>query len=141
PGATVVEAGAAMGAHTLPLSRLATDKGVVHAIEPQRILYQSLCGNVALNSLNNVFCHHAAVGDRSGKLFVPPLDFNKPNNFCGISLEEIREGEEVPLLTIDSLNLPSCEFLAISVSGMELAAIRGASATIGRCRPFLYVEN
>jgi len=141
PGATVIDAGANIGAHTVPLARLAGEKGVVHAIEPQRILFQALCANVALSSLTNVRCHHAAVGEKAGSIVVPAIDFDRPNNFGGMSLGGFSEGERVPVITIDSLNLPRCEFLKIDVEGMELAAIRGAERTIGTLRPMLYLEN
>jgi FkbM family methyltransferase len=141
PGATVVEAGANMGVHTVALARLVGESGMVHAIEPQRIVFQTLCANVALNSLTNVRCHHAAVGDKVGSILVPLLDFNQPNNFGGLALGGYEEGERVPLITIDSLRLARCDFLKIDVEGMELAALRGAEETIRRFRPLIYTEN
>jgi FkbM family methyltransferase len=140
-GGTVVEAGANIGAHTIALAHLVGPAGVVHAIEPQRVVFQTLCGNVALNSLTNVQCHYAAVGDQAGTIVVPTFDFNKPNNFGGLSLGQHESGERVRQITIDSLGLARCDFLKIDVEGMELAAVRGASATLERLRPILYVEN
>jgi FkbM family methyltransferase len=141
PGAVVVEAGANIGAHTLVLAQLAGEKGQVHAIEPQRILFQTLCANMALNSLTNVFCHQAAAGQAPGTLVVPPMDYQQANNFGGLSLGSYREGERVPVITIDSLHLARCDFLKIDVEGMELEVIRGARETINKHRPILYVEN
>jgi FkbM family methyltransferase len=141
PGASVVEAGANIGAHTIVLARLAGESGSVHAIEPQRIVFQTLCGNVALNSLGNVHCHHAAVGDQVGTIIVPTFDFDRPNNFGGLTLGYHQAGERVPQITIDSLQLPRCNFIKIDIEGMELAAIRGASETIRKFRPILYIEN
>jgi FkbM family methyltransferase len=141
PGATIVEAGANIGTHTIVLARLAGEGGFVHAIEPQRLVFQTLCANVALSSLANVRCHQAAAGERAGTIVVPPLDFNRPNNFGGLSLGSHEQGDRVPVITVDSLALPRCEFLKVDVEGMELAVIRGAAETIRRCRPILYVEN
>jgi FkbM family methyltransferase len=141
PGSTVVEAGANIGAHTVALARLVGEGGVVHAIEPQRMVFQTLCANMALNSLTNVHCHQAAAGERPGVIRVPTLNFSQPNNFGGLSLGQYQEGEEVPVITIDSLKLSRCDFLKVDVEGMELAALRGAKETIGRHRPILYVEN
>ena len=45
------------------------------------------------------------------------------------------------MLTIDSLRLPRLDLLKADVEGMEQAVLEGASATIERCRPLLYVEN
>jgi FkbM family methyltransferase len=141
PGATVVEAGANIGAHTISIARLAGDTGVVHAIEPQRIVFQTLCANVALNSLTNVRCHQAAVGETMGSIVVPLLEYDRPNNFGGLGLGTYSEGERVPVITIDSLKLARCDFLKIDVEGMELAAIRGAEQTLRLLRPNLYIEN
>jgi FkbM family methyltransferase len=139
PGASVVDAGANIGAHTITLAHLVGHKGDVHALEPQRVLYQTLAGNVALSSLTQVHCHHAAVGEREGTIFVPTFDFTKPNNFGALELGKYEEGERVRLMTIDSLGLARCSFMKLDVSGMEAAAVRGARETLARCRPIVYV--
>jgi FkbM family methyltransferase len=142
PGTTVVEAGSYIGAHTVPLARLVGESGLVHAIEPQRLAFQTLCGNVALSSLSNVRCHHAAASDKIGWVTVPKLDYNQPGNFAGMSLlGDHHDGERVPMITIDSLPLSRCDLIKIDAEGMELQAVRGAEAIIRKFRPVLYVEN
>src|SRR5262249_3119986 len=94
----------------------------------------------SLNSITNVECHNKAVGEQAGKIQVPPLDYSQEANFSGLALGGDR-GEEVPVITIDSLNLPRCDFLKIDVEGMELAVLRGARQTIEKCRPILYLDN
>jgi hypothetical protein len=49
-GHTVVEVGSNIGAHTLLLAKLAGAKGRIYALEPQRLVYQLLAGNMAINS-------------------------------------------------------------------------------------------
>lgn len=141
PGRTVLDVGANIGPHTVGLSRLVGSAGAVHAFEPQRLIFQLLCANVALNSCTNVFTHQAAVGAVSETLLVPWLDPAEPHNFGGLSLLGSRPGEPVPVITIDSLGLPDCQFIKLDVEGMETEALRGAVATIARLRPILYVEN
>jgi FkbM family methyltransferase len=141
PGMTVLEIGANLGAHTVDLSRLAGASGVVHAFEPQRLAFQLLCANIALNSCSNVFAHQMAVGVAHGTLAVPLLDPNAANNFGGLSLADGQPGEPVPLVTVDEMALPACHFLKLDVEGMEVEALRGAAETISRLRPILYVEN
>jgi FkbM family methyltransferase len=141
PGQFVVEAGANIGVHTVPLARLVGESGQVHAWEPQRVVFQALCANVALAGLTNVRCHHAAVGEIAGEIVIPPLDYRRANNFGGLGLGEFTQGEKVALVTIDSLKLPACHFLKADVEGMELAVLRGARATIEKFRPLLYVES
>ena len=55
PGTVVLDVGANIGAHTLYLSRKRSVRGgVVVAYEPQRVIHQMLCANLALNGIVNV---------------------------------------------------------------------------------------
>lgn len=140
PGAVIVEAGANIGAHTLQLARLAGDKGAVFAFEPQRLVFQTLCANLALNSIHNVYCREEALGEAPGTIRVPTLDPQAENNFGGLALGGAN-GEPASVITLDSLNLARCDFLKIDVEGMELSVLKGATQTIARHRPMIYVEN
>ena len=64
-GQVVVEVGANIGAHTVVLSRLVGADGEVHAFEPQRIVFQALCANLALNQCTNVWARQMAVGSEN----------------------------------------------------------------------------
>lgn len=131
----VVDAGANIGAHTVALARMA---GFVHAFEPQRQVYYTLCGNVALNHLHNVRCHHAALGDTDERIKIQMLDDGTPNNLGAFSI-----GAGGPLLDeVDVKRLDiRCNFLKIDVEGYELEVLRGAEPMIKECRPVIYVEN
>jgi FkbM family methyltransferase len=141
PGMTVLDIGANIGVHTVDLSRLVGPTGAVHAFEPQRLIFQVLCANVALNSRPNVFTHNAAVGASAGTTLVPALDPSSHENYGGVSLPGAQRGEPVPVLTIDGLDLPACHVIKLDVEGMEAEALQGATSTIQRHRPILYVEN
>ena len=141
PGCLVVEAGANIGAHTVPIAKIIGPTGHLWAIEPQRIVHQTLCANVALNSLSNVTTLWAAVGREPGTLLVPSIDYTRDNNFGGLGLEGRTNGDPVSVITVDSLGLPRLDVLKADVEGMEQAVLEGARATIERCHPLLYVEN
>ena len=141
PGTLVVEAGANIGAHTVELSRLVGSHGEVHAFEPQRIVFQNLCANLALNQCINVFAQQAAVGAAPDTILVPPLDPNQRFNFGGVSLTNVARGEPVPLITLDSLDLPACHFLKVDVEGMEVEVLKGSGQLIETHRPMMYLEN
>jgi FkbM family methyltransferase len=141
PGHVVLEVGANIGAHTLVLAEMVGRNGAVLAFEPQRIVYQTLCANLALNSITNVHCFHAAVGKTPGQIVVPALDYSQSNNFGGLALGRYKNGESVSVLTIDGLNLPRCNFFKIDVEGMEQEVLAGAVQTIAVHSPVLYVEN
>ena len=140
-GDTVVEAGANVGAHTVPLAQLTQPGGRVIAFEPQRVVFQTLCANVSLNSLLNVHCLQQAIGSQAGSIIVPDLDYRSENNFGGLALGGYTSGEQVALVTIDSLELSACDFIKLDIEGMERDALLGATRTIERFKPVLYVEN
>jgi FkbM family methyltransferase len=141
-GDVVIDLGANIGVHTVALAHRVGPAGGVLAFEPQRLVFQSLCANVALNSLANVECHWAAADAEPGLVFVPELDFSHANNFGGVSLLGLRQGRQVPAVTLDQfLHLPRLRLIKIDVEGMESAAIRGGVKLIEKFKPFLYVEN
>ena len=50
-------------------------------------------------------------------------------------------GEPVPLITLDSLDLPACHFLKVDVEGMEVEVLKGSGQLIETHRPMMYLEN
>jgi FkbM family methyltransferase len=141
PGALVVEGGANIGAHTVSLSRMVGGQGNVLAFEPQRIVFQTLCANLALNSCANVRAFQCGLGSEPGEIIVPFLDPALPANFGGLSLLDVETGEPVRLATIDELGLTTCQMIKLDVEGMEVEALKGAARTIAAHRPLMYVEN
>ncbi len=141
-GDVVVEIGSNIGAHTLALSNLVGPQGRVYAFEPQRIVFQTLCANVALNSKTNIECQQVALSSEDGIARIPDLAYDQENNFGGMEIGRFEAGEPVPMRRLDtSIVPPSCRLLKIDVEGMEHDVIRGASALVTAHRPFLYVEN
>ncbi len=141
PGSVVVEVGAGIGAHTLFFARAAGQGGVVVAFEPQRLLFQTLCGNVAVNGFTNVICRHAAVGAERGLFKVPVLDPWREQDFGALELDKHDHGDWVDVIAIDDMNLTTVHFIRIDVQGKEADVIAGARQTITTHRPILYVQN
>lgn len=145
-GDSVIEVGANIGTHTLVLSNLCKDSGKVIAFEPQRVVYQTLCANIALNSKTNVFAYQQALSDKNGYLNIPILDYKTTNNFGGISLQQIKEGEKVKQYRLDDFLdeyelIDGLKLIKIDVEGMEKSVLVGAKETIKRYKPILYLEN
>lgn len=138
----VIEVGANIGAHTVPLARHVGAGGVVLAFEPQRLVFQTLCANIAINSLRNVHCFWAAAGAKESRINVPELDPDQDNNFGGLSLSGALPGQSVPCLVLDGLlSIPRLKLIKIDVEGMEADVIAGGSELIRKFKPLLYVEN
>jgi FkbM family methyltransferase len=140
-GHVVVEAGANIGAHTVYLAKLVSEQGAVFAFEPQRIVFQTLCANIALNQLVNVVTRQQGLGRQFGEMVLPNVDPRVENNFGGLSLLSKGAGEKVGIVTIDSLGLQRCNLIKVDVEGMEEEVISGAVNTIAKFRPLLYLEN
>ncbi len=139
PGHVVIEVGSNIGAHTVPIARLVGDAGRVFAFEPQRLLFQQLCTNVALNNLWNVFAYPKAVGGFRGEIGVPPINYLEPQNFGGVQLTA-KSPEMVEMIILDDLQIVP-HFIKIDVEGMELEVLLGAQQMITRYRPAIYLEN
>lgn len=143
PGMTVVEVGANIGAHSVPLARKCFP-GPLYLFEPQQRVFQLLCANLALNDIRNAVAYPEASSDAHGFVVVPPLDYSARSNFGGVSVRADAEGLQglrVRATPLDSLNLAACHVLKVDVEGFEPQVLRGAAETIRRCRPVLYVEN
>lgn len=154
PGCVLLDIGANIGVHALEFARASAHKGgVVHAFEAQRIVYYMLAGNVALNSLENVYCNHCAVGGAPGELALPRIDYGVPTSFGSLELGEGQQreaigqnpdwqgsSEKVAVVSVDSLRLPRADLLKIDVEGMEMQVLEGARDTIARHKPVICIE-
>lgn len=130
-----VEVGANMGAHTLALAARA---GTVVAYEPQRLVFQTLCGNLALNSVVNVLAFHAAVGASEGFTRIVCASPWHACNYGGIQTGD--EGEIVRVRPLDSANLPALDFLKLDCEGAEPEVLAGAAGVIREYQPVIYLE-
>jgi FkbM family methyltransferase len=143
PGMTVVEVGANIGAHSVPLAR-ACAPGPLYLFEPQQRVFQLLCANLALNGVANAVAYPEACGEQDGFVIVPSLDYASTFNFGGVSVQSEDSGvrgQRVRATPLDSLGLEDCHLLKIDVEGFEAQVLRGAAETIRKFRPLLYVEN
>ena len=145
PGQTVLDVGANIGAHTVPLARFVGADGRVLAFEPQRTVFYGLCANVLQNELEFVVdCRYCAVGEKAGSIEVPELDPQVEQNFGALSLAGAKAWPaalRVPGLRIADCQLAACDLIKIDVEGMEREVLLGAVETIRRFRPVLYVED
>jgi FkbM family methyltransferase len=141
PADIVVDVGANVGTHTVFFAASVGRHGKVFAFEPQRIVFQALCANLALNGLANVHAIPAAAARQPGTIVVPALDYESPLNFGGVGLAANGAGERVPTMTLDELPIDRCKLLKIDVEGMELEVLEGARTLIDTFKPIIYMEN
>lgn len=144
-GRKAVDVGANRGVYTCWMSKRAAS---VDAFEPQ----PALADYIRRARLPNVRVFQTALSDHSGdgRLLVPADDGQARLASSGADDEilamtesdfEVEAELGVQTRTLDSLGLDDVGFLKIDVEGHELAVLRGAEATITRCRPIVFVES
>ena len=145
PGDTVVEVGANIGSHTIPLAQKVGPQGSVIAIEAQPPIFHYLCANIALNGLFNVTTHACGCGAAQEVMVIPRVDYTAARwqNFGGVSLTRGSQGIPVNVVPLDDLlaDILRLNLLKLDVEGMEGEVLEGASRTITRYRPRIYLEN
>lgn len=144
------DVGANIGTHTVALAKIFRQEIQVRSFEAQRQMFYMLCGNVAINGLDRVWCHHAAVSDTAGQPLTLALpDYNQVNNFGGFEVQPAQRSdnqsmtrsgtETVITVTLDQFDEP-VDFLKLDVEGMEHLALRGADDLVSQHRPVCLVE-
>jgi FkbM family methyltransferase len=154
PQSNVVEVGANLGLHSVPLAKIA-HQGKVICFEPQRIIFQILCANIAINNLLNVHLHNRAVSDTEREIVIQSSDYETPWNYGSFSIEKgmSTEGDFKGSVTSESVmatkldtfrpvtELPAVALLKIDAEQHEIAVLNGAEGLIARHRPLIFVEN
>jgi FkbM family methyltransferase len=148
PGDIVVDAGANIGAYSVPLSKRVGDKGAVYAFEPQPYLCSLLSSNLIANECHNARAFSVALGAEAGTVAIPNFNYAAQNNFGGVQLKEDYEGAgegrgvvNMPVTRLDDiLDIPRLRLIKADVEGAEIPLLRGAAGLIERFSPALYLE-
>lgn len=122
-----------IGAHVgLWSMQLVKHFGTVHAFEPLPSRWD--CWEMNLQGHASAVLYGVAAGERAGSVGMQVGRESTGDSFI--------DGEgDYPVLPIDSFDLQDIDFIKADCEGYELAALRGAEATIRRCRPVIIVEQ
>lgn len=134
-GSTVVDIGAHIGTHTIPLSSMVGESGSVISFEPQKKLFSEQVMNLILNDVHNVTLYRCAVGDTFKTIEMFPSTWgNEGGTPIGAG------GDKAEMITLDSLQLNDVSFIKIDVENFEDHVLNGAVETLARNRPFILIE-
>lgn len=150
PGDTVLDAGCYIGTHTIKLARLCAP-GSVLAFEPHPDICRVAHTNCDKNGIANVRLFERGLSDRPGEV---RYGWFRANNLSASGLEDNPQGSPggadavrasqrelyVSLMTVDDLQLERLAFMKVDVEGYEIKVLRGAAATLARCRPVIVIE-
>lgn len=149
----IIEVGANIGLHSVPLAK-AIPNGKLLCFEPQRIIFQQLCCNLALNDLTNVETYRIGVGEKNEKIWVETCDYNERWNYGVFSLDKgfstenpfsgKVEQDEIDVVALDQFaparRLPSLALLKIDAEGFDLQVLHGARELIAQHQPYIFIE-
>lgn len=128
----VLEGGCHIGTHTIKLAQLAK---TVYCFEPLDFSRSLLEENLALNNLDNTLVSNAGLSDEMSST---SFSWVTKDNIGGAVLDD--KGDDIPLVTIDSLNLEQLDFIKLDVEGYEKKAIIGGLETIKKFTPVITLE-
>lgn len=149
----IIEVGSNIGMHAVPLAKTA-HQGKLLCFEPQRIIFQQLCCNLALNDLTNVESYRLGVGNESGECSIESSDYSQAWNYGsfslhkGFSTEANFQGkisrEKIETIKLDDFppisELNALDLLKIDAEGLDIDVLKGAVQTIQRFKPAIFVE-
>jgi FkbM family methyltransferase len=146
----IFDIGANIGTFTTWMAK-AFPQGKIYSFEPQREVFQMLCGNAAINNFYNVYTYNIALGKENTKIEFEEPNYFKNNDFGTFSLienvitEKTKNKIVVPIQTLDSFleyyNIPKVHLLKIDVEGMDLDVLIGGSNTIKKHFPIIFIEH
>ena len=134
PGMLIVEVGANIGAQTLHLAKLVGDRGGILAFEPDRVTFNILCANLAMNGIENTDAQCLAVGAEAGQARQSRSNDDSAEPDDG-------DDDVVDMVTLDNMMLPACHLIKINAEGVERDVLDGARQTIERFRPAIYTKD
>ena len=150
PGSVVLDVGANIGAHTLPLAELVGPTGRVVAFEPTKFAFDKLTRNLGLNpslAARVSPLQIALLGSADER--VPetiysswPLEQRGELHAVHGGLLCSTEGAKAAMLddVVEGLGLDRWDFMKLDVDGHEPAVIRGAARSLARFRPTILME-
>jgi FkbM family methyltransferase len=145
----IFDIGANIGTYSTLIGTI-IPSSTIYAFEPQRLVFQQFCGNMAINNLDNVYAYNIALSDTNETMVVEEPDPRQIFNFGGYSLAEdqnlakSRFKSNIELITLDSFveknSIDKIDFIKIDAEGMDLKVLQGAKATIDIFKPMILVE-
>ncbi len=150
----VIEIGSNIGMHSVPISKICHE-GQLFCFEPQRIIFQILCGNIALNNITNIHAFQEAIGDEEGLIDIQTSDFDQPWNYGSFSIDKgfNTEGKYLDSINFEKIKITSLnnftdrmkierlDLIKIDAEGYESKILSASNNIIKQFKPFIFIEN
>lgn len=103
----------------------------VYTFEPDPLSFTCLVHNC---QKDNIVKLQSAVGDELGMVDI------KREFISNAGMNTVTPGNQIPMLTIDSIQLDACDLIQLDVEGYESKVICGAMKTIEKFKPIVIAE-
>jgi FkbM family methyltransferase len=147
PHMTFVDVGANLGLYTLFAAQRIGHHGLVVAIEPSRREFHRLRSNVEANGLRNVCLLQMAVSNypREADLLIAEEQKAGHNTLGAFGYPtKMQSIEQVNVETLDRIvcreSLRRVDVVKMDIEGAEFCALLGASETLAKFHPALFLE-
>lgn len=138
-GDTVIDIGANVGSHIIPLAKWLGNTTRAYAFEAHPRVFRYLQANTQLNRLTNLHLYHHAVGEREDKVRFTDLHTDDLNRVAS-------ETADAPVICVPMRPLDSfacahqpITLIKLDVEGYELFVLRGGKQALQHTQ-LLYVE-
>jgi FkbM family methyltransferase len=126
----IIQAGGNCGFYVRPYADIFE---TVYTFEPDELNFYCLNKNILSK---NVLSFQHCLGEET-KL----VGMRGRRNVGRHSVDVDSKHKHTTMITIDSLNLDTCDLIHLDIEGYELFALRGAAKTIARCKPTIILES
>jgi FkbM family methyltransferase len=110
----------------------------VYTFEPNELNYYCLVKNI--DNIQNIHHRNCALGKEEKLIGLDaPTDPGEETNRGMFTVNETLS--DIPMITVDSLNLEECDLIHFDLEGYETNALIGAAKTIDKFNPVVIVER
>lgn len=145
----IFDVGANIGTFTTWMSRIFPN-GKIYSFEPQRAVFQMLCGNVAINNMYNCYCYNKGLGKENTTIAINEPNYFSKNDFGVFSLieEKIESTQDRLIIDIETLDsfvhkyqIQKLDLIKIDAEGMDMDVLIGGSRTLIEMKPVIFIEH
>lgn len=146
----IFDIGANIGTFTTWMAS-AFPRGKIYCFEPQRLIFQMLCGNLAINNFDNCWVYNMALGQQNTRIEIQEPNYYRSEDFGIFSLVEDKVNHKsgvrtiVDLMTLDDFceinRVDRLDYIKIDAEGMDLDVLKGANGVLQRFTPIIFIEH
>ena len=138
-GNVFVDVGANIGQHSIFVSKVVGDRGLVISFEPITKLYLQFLKSIEINNLKNIKSHNFACGDINEDSQISICKNNAGASSILIKNKN-QEIQKIKIRKLDDFIKSKVDFIKIDVEGYEPQVIFGAKNIIKKYKPKILLE-